>query len=417
MGRRWVRIAVVVVALAMLGFSGDQIRLAERTLDEAQGVERVFTDLSWALSLTLADLRAAQQAYVAVGQDRAYWTAQAHGHLDTVRGSLGNLRRLAISPTSISALDSADGELADLERMDRGVHEHLDAEQPLLASDLIFTDGLELVARAATHVELARAAERTMRNEAVRAARSSRTALAAAAAGVSVLALFLLVPTKRLGSRPDSAPADTGADEAVPSAQPVPSPEDPLSLDGLSLTASAAAGTSRGADSARSAGSTEPTPDLRAAAELCTDLCKLSDTSELPAMLARAADLMNASGLIIWMRDSSGHALRPAIGHGYPPRTLARLGTIAEDGDNATAAAFRTARMQVVRRDDGNTSGALAAPLMAADSCVGVLSAELRDGWESSDAVQATAAIMTAQLATLFSPDLPAAHASAEAHG
>ena len=408
----------MLVALATLGFTGNQVRLSELALDDEQRVQRVFSDLSWALSLTLADLRAAEQAYVAAGQDRSYWTARVDSHLDTVRSSLDNLRRIATNPTSIEALDSAGGAVADLERMDGRAREHVDLEQPLLASDLIFTDGLELAARAATHVELARAAERTMGNKAITAARSSRFAMVAAATGVSVLAMLSLVPMKREAGHAPFASVDADEAGAVPTGEMAPSREDRLLLDDLDLVASAstpAAGNPRPIFDAAPA---EPVPDFRVAADLCTDLCKLSDTSELPAMLARAAALMNASGLILWVRDSSGHALRPAIGHGYSPRTLARLGSIGEDGNNATAAAYRSARMQVVRRDDA-TSGALAAPLMAADGCVGVLSAELRDGWESSEAVQATAAIMTAQLATLLSADPPAETAakSAEAHG
>ena len=138
----------------------------------------------------------------------------------------------------------------------------------------------------------------------------------------------------------------------------------------------------------------------------------------LPALLARAATLMNATGVIVWVVDASGHALRPAIGHGYTTRALARMGSIPEDGDNATAAAYRSAHMQIIE-SDGTSSGALAAPLLAADRSVGVLSAELREGWESSEAVQATVAIMAAQFATLLSADAPAdtAAPSAEAHG
>ena len=415
MVHRWVRIAVVVVALATLGYTGNQIRLSERALDDERSIQRVFTDLSWTLSLTLADLGAAQQAYVAAGQDRLYWTAKVNSHLDTVRGSLDNLRRLAISSTSIEALDAADGALADLERVDRRAQEHLDAEQSLLASDLVFTDGLELVARAATHVEFARATEHTVRNETIRTARSSQGTMVAAAAGVSMLALLLLVPMRRSEDEDQDGSDSADADGSIQTGTARLSPEDRLMLDNLDLAASPAAETSRDANTASEATPAEPTPDLRVAADLCTDLCRLSDTSELPAILARAAALMNANGLIVWVRDSTGQGLRPAIGHGYPPGTLARLGSIAEDSNNATAAAYRTARMQVVRREDDDASGALAAPLMAADSCVGVLSAELRDGWESSDAVQATAAIMTAQLATLLSPDPPAEKVSAQA--
>jgi hypothetical protein len=410
MTRRWVRIAVVVVTLATLGFTGNQIRLSELALDDEQHVERVFTDLSWALTLTLGDLRAAQQAYVAAGQDRLYWTARVNSHLDTVRSGLENLRQLAITPASIDALDSADGAVTDLERMDGRAREHVDLEQPLMASDLIFTDGLELAARASTNVELARATERTTRNETIRAARSSQATMIATAAGVSVLAVLLLIPMKRAEGPAPFESIDAEKTEAVLTDELGLSVEDRKMLDTLDLNAVD--------PSPPAADSPEPVPDLRVAADLCTDLCKVTDTSEFPELLARAAALMNATGVIIWVRDSSGHALRPAIGHGYPARALAQMGSIPEDGNNATAAAYRSARMQVVERDD-TKSGALAAPLLAANSCVGVLSAELRAGWESSEAVQATAAIMAAQLATLLSADPPAdtAASPAEAHG
>ena len=420
MTRRWVRIAVVVVTLATLGFTGNQIRLSELALDDEQHVERVFTDLSWALTLTLGDLRAAQQAYVAAGQDRLYWTARVNSHLDTVRSGLENLRQLAITPASIDALDSADGAVTDLERMDGRAREHVDLEQPLMASDLIFTDGLELAARASTNVELARATERTTRNETIRAARSSQATMIATAAGVSVLAVLLLIPMKRAEGPAPFESIDAEKTEAVLTDELGLSVEDRKMLDTLDLNAvdPSPAAPDTAPPPAPAADSPEPVPDLRVAADLCTDLCKVTDTSEFPELLARAAALMNATGVIIWVRDSSGHALRPAIGHGYPARALAQMGSIPEDGNNATAAAYRSARMQVVERDD-TSSGALAAPLLAANSCVGVLSAELRAGWESSEAVQATAAIMAAQLATLLSADPPAdtAASPAEAHG
>ena len=406
MTRRWVRIAVVVVTLATLGFTGNQIRLSELALDHEQHVERVFTDLSWDLTLTLGDLRAAQQAYVAAGQDRLYWTARVNSHLGTVRSGLENLRGLAITPASIDALDSADGAVTDLERMDGRARERVDLEQPLMASDLIFTDGLELAARASTNVELARATERTTRNETIRAARSSQATMIFTAAGISVLAVLLLIPMKRAEGPAPFESIDAEKSEAVLTGELGVSVEDRKMLDTLDLNAvdPAPSAPDTAPPPAPAADSPEPVPDLRVAADLCTDLCKVTDTSDFPELLARAAALMNATGVIIWVRDSSGHALRPAIGHGYPARALAQLGSIPEDGNNATAAAYRSARMQVVERDDTN-SGALAAPLLEANSCVGVLSAELRAGWESSEAVQATAAIMAAQLATLLSAD------------
>jgi hypothetical protein len=440
---RWVRIAVVIVTVATLAFAGHRFRLSELTLDDEQNVERVFTDLSWALTLTLGELRAAQQALVAAGQNRVYWTAQVNSHLETLGSSLDNLGRLATHPTSIEALDSAGVAVSDLERMNSRALEHVNLDQPLLASDLLFTDGLELAARAATHVELARATERTTHTQTIRAARGSQTTMIGTAAGVSVLGLLLLVGTRRdAGPAPfESADAEDGS---VPSEGTL-STADRLMLRDLDVDApnisppltSDEAGASDGGDARGTApaisadsGATgsapqrpsidpgAPVPDLRAAADLCTDFARLADTRDLPSLLARATELINASGLILWVRDPSGQALRPATGHGYAPRVLARLGTISKDGNNATAAAYRHARMQVVDHDE-ITGGALAVPLMSADSCVGVLSVELRDGWESSGPVQATAAIIGAQLATLLAADPPTATTAppTEAHG
>ncbi len=427
MARRWVRVTVVVGTLTVLSLLGHQIQLAERTLDDEQNVERVFTDLSWALTLTLADLRAAEQAYVAEGQDRLYWTSKVTEHLATVSDSFDNLRRLAISPTALEALDAASETVSELEGIDRRAREHTALDQPLLASDLIFTDGQELAARAASHVELARAAERTSRNEVVRAARTTQTRLLLGGVGIGVLAMLLLVP----GFQPGGAAPFSSESEEEPDAEingdtaPLSS-EDRLMLEDLDLGApegdAPAAPAAVTDDATGSSTGAAATPDLRLAAVVCTDLGRLADPTELAGLLARSADLMNASGLIIWVRDPRTATLLPALGHGYPTRSLAAMGAIPEDGDNATAAAYRASQMQVVEGGDGG-SGALAAPLLASEQCVGVLSAELHDGWEASPAVQATVAILAAQLTTLVAPISAVAPADdeetppAEAHG
>ena len=121
---------------------------------------------------------------------------------------------------------------------------------------------------------------------------------------------------------------------------------------------------------------------------------------------------------------AAGNALRPATGHGYAPQTLARLGRVACDGESATATAYRTARLQVVSGGE-HGPGAVAVPLVAsavkAHRCIGVLSAEVRQGWEASDGVQATAMILAAQLATVVTADPTIAEHDvrdpAQAHG
>ncbi|MEE2638491.1 MAG: GAF domain-containing protein [Acidobacteriota bacterium] len=437
MARRWIRIAVVLIVVATLGFAGNQIRRSEILLNDAQSVERVFTDLSWALILALADLRAAEQAYVAIGQDQVYWTTKVTSLLETVGNSLENLRGLVINPESVDALDSAGRAVADLQQMDARAREHVSLEQSLLASDLVFTDGLELVSRAAANVELARARERTTRHEAVRTARDEQTRMVLAAAAIAILAVMLLAPVSRR-HRPAPFSSTTSEESVSATRHSALSLNDPPATHHSSgiaedwesaeaehsespgrakttTDAPVTSGTSAGADTAR------PNPDIAAAADLCTDFGRLGDTRQLPELLARVATLLNASGVIVWVRDATGQRLRPALAHGYPAGFLTRIGTIPKDSENATAAAFRTSSLQVVAASAGDdTSGALATPLMSTHQCIGVFSAELRDGWETSDTVQATATIIAAQLAPLLPSAQPAEStpaSSARAHG
>ncbi len=404
MARVWVRIAIVVTVIATVGFAGYQIRLAARALDEEQTVERIYTDLSWALALTLADLRTAEQASVAAGQDWVYWNTKVTSYLNTVRGRLEDLRRLAVTPSSVDALDAAEAAVTDLQRMDQRVREHADRGESLLASNLIFTDGLELAAGAAANVELARASERATRNETMRAARSQQATMLAVGAGAGVLAMLLLAPVTRAKGHAPFASLDA-VDRATPGDAASPSLDDLVIRSSLGATATARAAGAVDAAAASAASTAHernetPSPDLSVAADLCTDLGTVADTKELPALMERAADVLNASTLVLWVRDSTGHALRPAIGHGFPAQSLASLGSIPTDGDNATSAAYRSARMQVVEHTD-TASGGLAIPLRSVEGCVGVLAAELRDDWETSSAVQASAAIIAAQLATM----------------
>ena len=141
-------------------------------------------------------------------------------------------------------------------------------------------------------------------------------------------------------------------------------------------------------------------------AALCTDLSRAMDTRALPPALARAAHLLNASGLVIWVADPDGRELAPVLAHGYPQNVLTRLGTIPRDAENATAAAFRTGLVQTVKADSVS-SGAIAAPLMTPAGAVGVMAAEVLNDGERRETTRAAAAIVAAQLATLMGPPTP----------
>ena len=81
---------------------------------------------------------------------------------------------------------------------------------------------------------------------------------------------------------------------------------------------------------------------------------------------------------------------------------------------NVTASAYRTGLLQTMK-GDMVSSGAVAAPLVTAGGCVGVMAAEIKNGGEQQDSLLAAATIISSQLATLVGP--PSARAKAEAAG
>jgi transcriptional regulator with XRE-family HTH domain len=150
-------------------------------------------------------------------------------------------------------------------------------------------------------------------------------------------------------------------------------------------------------------------PDLLAAAHLCTELGRVYETQEAVPLLQRAADILDAVGLIVWAWDPQGTELRPALAHGYSDRVLAQLPKVRRDADNATAAAFRTTHTCIVNGSD-TASGAVVVPLMTSSGCVGVFAVELQHRGEQREPVRALATIFAAQLAILIgTPRLPQA--------
>jgi hypothetical protein len=154
---------------------------------------------------------------------------------------------------------------------------------------------------------------------------------------------------------------------------------------------------------------TTPALDLGAAAALCTALSRASTTAALPDLLARAATILDASGLIVWM--AAGDDLFAVSAHGYDPHVIGRLGPIARSADNATATAWRLRRLRTVI-GDATSNGAIVAPMFGTEDCIGVLAAEVRHGRERDETAQAVTIMLAAQLATMIAA-WPTASASA----
>ncbi len=159
------------------------------------------------------------------------------------------------------------------------------------------------------------------------------------------------------------------------------------------------------AESPASAPPTPPplpfTPNLPAAAHLCTALAKLDDVGQLPTLLEDVSRVFDAVGVIVWLWDPQLSRLQPSWAHGYSDEVLEQLPRVGREASNATAEAFRTGRACVVNGSE-RASGALTVPLLTPDGASGVLAVELRHGREQRESVRALVTIFAAQLATVI---------------
>jgi transcriptional regulator with XRE-family HTH domain len=137
---------------------------------------------------------------------------------------------------------------------------------------------------------------------------------------------------------------------------------------------------------------------LMAAAQLCTRLAQADRIDDVAPLLEEAAVVLDAVGLIVWIRDPEAAWLRPLLGHGYPQNVLAQLATVSLDSDSAAVVAFRSAHWCAVAACE-QSGGALAVPLMTPAGCAGVLTVEFRRGCGQTESSRAVATILAAQFA------------------
>ena len=406
MKRRGVRLTVFVLFLTALGGAAYGVWTLEIRMAADREARARWSQRTAEATIAIGELRAAQQAYVAAGQNVSFWSDRVTTGAQAVRTAVDELRAAAAVEAVWTALDQAASVMRDFDQIDRRAREHLAVNQPLLASDLIFADGLEMLRAAGARLDEARQAQDAVLAARLSVQRTNEAAILLGALGLTLIVTLLLLPS---GARTEAA------DEATP-------------LVGLGLETAAQKSDvddSLGAALDARLSSVPPRPDtvgqagarngvdLRATAELCTDLARIANPVDLPSMLARAARLLDASGIVLWIADPAGHDLLPSIAHGYPAQAIARLGRLHRDSDNATAAAFRSGRLQVVGSEPGQT-GAIIAPLLGVFGCMGVMAVEVRNQGEKDEGVRATTGILAAQLASLVSAAPAAADAPAE---
>jgi hypothetical protein len=339
------------------------------------------------LELALADLRAAQAAYVAAGQGPDFWMGRASELATAIETGLQRFAQTTGSTEARGRYDAAGTALAELRTIDTRARERVGRDERLFASDLIFMDGLEANTRLEDELALARQAEFVA--SAARVTRFANLRL-----GMNVLALgFVLVVMVYFARSAGEAAAGT-SDEATPVLNATrEGPESSIAPPARPTAPSIAPPLPKA----------EPAVSLSGAADLCVDLARLMDGRDLQQLMERAARVLYARGVVLWMADKNGTGLRPILAHGYSDKVLSRLGTLEVDADNVTSLAYRTLQPQKMKSAERGGSGAVAVPLINATGGVGVLSAEIRSA-TPDEQMMAVARIVAAQLSAIVAP-------------
>jgi hypothetical protein len=341
-------------------------------------------------SFTLGEVRAGQQAYVAAGQSPTFWVPKVAALMQEVAASVDMLRGSAASSAAGQALLDAAAAVTEFGSVDRRVRDYLHADEALMASDVVFSEGGDAAGRAARQIETARIAEYQTFDADEGSRRRLEAYAGGAAAGLAALILAIL----------GFARTPAAAQEVATSAAPVRT----MDADELLLTHPALGRLRATApEPPPPAPSTTSSTTLKAAAELCTEFGRMHDLADLKILLGRAARLLDANGLVVWLGNAAGADLQPVLAHGYSDPVLALIRPVSRTADNAAAAAYRSSVLQVVTARPGVSLGAVVAPLLSAEGCIGALTAEIRNGSEQSPQIQSLASILAAQLAGVLS--------------
>src|SRR4030095_7536670 len=144
MKSRAARLAVLMLFAVALGVTAYLYRASGAAAEAQAQSERQFTDRARIASRSALDLRSGQAAYVAAGQEGEFWTSRVTQTLTALRDSLSSMRSAATAPDAQTQIDAAISSLQDFTRMDVRARDYVRSGQKLLASDLIFSNGMEL---------------------------------------------------------------------------------------------------------------------------------------------------------------------------------------------------------------------------------------------------------------------------------
>jgi hypothetical protein len=414
MSKRGVGLVLVLTfAVAVAAGTVFQDFRSDTSISREQTSSDALNRAHQAAQLALASLRGAQAAYVAADQSQDFWVKRASELAAQIEASLTELQTASTSAEAKSHYDAAMSALGVLNSLDQKARDDLQNGNRTLAAEIVFADTSIAAERLATELTAAQWAESASHH--ARLAEGRRLRLGTTSAGIAAMLVMLVVVATR---RRSAIAAGEPVVAALPGPEgpglhlseeprfhlseepranqmkPRPNQMEPRSNQMEPRANQMEPGTFR---------SREPRVNLSDAAQLCVDFARVLDGQDVPPLLKRACEVLDAKGLVLWVADPAGAFLRPSLAHGYSDKVLQRLGPLQTSADNVTSLAFRSLQAQSLGGQAKGSSSAIAVPLITSTGCIGVLSAEVAQAGSSAETLS-LARIFAAQLATLVSP-------------
>jgi hypothetical protein len=386
MHRRTLRHGLVVVLFLAAAGAGAFAWNAGRQLSALGSVEHTTSARFDAIVQSIARFDAVQQQFepgrAADGdtsrQPESDWFARVKRVLSQIESESKSLHSSAAAASAARTFDDVTGRVVSAVAR---AEENLRDGRDLMAADLLQDEarpGAEAMRAAAVEW---RAAEGNAVDTAKATLLQQLWAVLGGTLALWVIGVLLLAPPQTVAAAASTMPivaASAGDAPTTPAAEPDP------------LRAAAPIGL-------------PPTMSLVPAAELCADITRADSAEALAALVDRAAGVLGASGIVVWLAAGDEAELVPVLAHGYGPHLRAILGTLPLAAENITTRAWHTGQLQLVEADT-RSRGALAAPMFQGMRRTGVLSVELTHDTRAGELARALTSILAAQFATAVSP-------------
>ena len=138
MRSRAVRLTLSAIAVGVLAAAAFFVFNTEQQIEQRRAAALRFEERLRAVERALADIRAAQHAYVAAGQSADAWIPKVASLSSEAGKGVDDLRSAAATADARASLMEASATIVEIGQVDRRVVDYLKTEQDVMAADVVY---------------------------------------------------------------------------------------------------------------------------------------------------------------------------------------------------------------------------------------------------------------------------------------